>query len=269
MNLATCHCRNTRCARCGKIGSASALQLHGSDRGEVRFRCAACGYKMSARAGTAYAGIRTDVTQYALGAKLRAEGLGVRATARILEVDKDTVNRWLGYLGTHGAEVMAYHFRHLHLTECQLDELWTFVKKKEEHLTPLERMLDIHGDTWVWIAFAPITKLVPVWVAGKRTRQESTRLIQRLQSSTDGHIPFFTSDERPHYAAALLEVYGQTVVPPRTGRPGRPRNAYKVPPDDPRPRRGSDHARGVWHARTPRPCARRFARVAGDLDVRR
>ena len=93
-------------------------------------------------------------------------------------------------------------------------------------------MLDIYGDTWVWIAFAPITKVVPAWVAGKRTWQESVRLIQRLQSSTDGYIPFFTSDELPHYAAALLEVYGQTVVPPRTGRPGRPRSAYKVPPDD-------------------------------------
>jgi IS1 family transposase len=169
------------------------------------------------------------LTQYALGAKLLAEGLGVRASARILEVDKDTVNWWLRCLGMHGAEVMAYHFRHLHLTECQLDELWTFVKKKEERLTPLERMLDVHGDTWVWIAFAPITKVVPAWVAGKRTRQESTRLIQRLQSRTDGHIPFFTSDELPHYAAALLEVYGQTVVPPRTGRPGRPRNAGGVP----------------------------------------
>jgi hypothetical protein len=93
-------------------------------------------------------------------------------------------------------------------------------------------MLDIHGDTWVWIAFAPMTKVVPAWVAGKRTRQESIRLIQRVQSSTDGHIPFFTSDELPPYAAALLDVYGQTVVPPRTGRPGRPRSAYKVPPDD-------------------------------------
>jgi hypothetical protein len=40
------------------------------------------------------------------------------------------------------------------------------------------------------------------------------------------------SDELPHDAAALLEVYGQTVVPPRTGRPGRPRNAHKGPPDD-------------------------------------
>ena len=149
MNLVTCHCRNTRCARCGKVGNTSALQPHGSDRGEVRFRCAACGQVVSARTGTAYAGIRTDVTQYALGAKLLAEGLGVRATARILEVDKDTANQWLGCLGTHCAELMAYHFRHLHLTECQLDELWTFVKKKEHQLTPLERMLDMHGDTWV------------------------------------------------------------------------------------------------------------------------
>ena len=111
------------------------------------------------------------MTQYALGAKLLAEGLGVRATARILEVDKDTVHQWLGCLGMHGAEIMAYHFRQLPLTECQLDELWTFVKKKEGHLTPQERMLDIYGDTWVWSAFAPITKVVPAWVADKRTRQ--------------------------------------------------------------------------------------------------
>ena len=91
MDLVPCHCRNTRCTQCGKMGNALALQPHGSDRGEVRLRCTACGDVVSARTGTAYAGIRTDVTQYALGAKLLAEGLGVRATARILEVDTDTV----------------------------------------------------------------------------------------------------------------------------------------------------------------------------------
>ena len=105
-------------------------------------------------------------------------------------------------------------------------------RRQSTQLTPLERLLDLHGDTWVWIAFAPITKVVPAWVTGKRTLQESTTLIQRLQSRTDGHIPFFTSDALPYYAAALLDVYGETIVPPRTGRPGRPRKAYKVPPDD-------------------------------------
>lgn len=35
-----------------------------------------------------------------------------------------------------------------------------------------------------------------------------------------------TSDEYPVYAEALREAYGVRVVPPRTGRPGRPRKAY-------------------------------------------
>jgi IS1 family transposase/transposase-like protein len=232
MDVVTCHCRNTRCAQCGKMGNAPALPPHGSDRSEVRLRCTACGDGVSASTGTASAGIRTDVTQYALGATLLAEGLGVRATARILEVDKDTVQQGLRRLGMHRAALMASHFRHLPLTECQLDEVWTFVQKKAGHLTPLEPMLAIYGDTWVGSAFAPITKVVPAWVAGKRPRQESIKLIQRLPSRTDGCIPFFTSAELPPYAAALLEVYGQTVVPPRTGKPGRPRSASKVPPDD-------------------------------------
>jgi hypothetical protein len=30
----------------------------------------------------------------------------------------------------------------------------------------------------------------------------------------------------------LLEVSGQTIEPPRTGKPGRPRKAFKVPPAD-------------------------------------
>src|SRR5438093_13504256 len=119
MDLVACHGRDTRGTQCGKMGNASALEPHGSDRGEVRLRCTACGDVVSARTGTAYAGIRTDVTQYALGAKLLAEGLGVRATARILEVDKDTVHQRLRSLGTHGAEIMAHHVRHLHLSECQ------------------------------------------------------------------------------------------------------------------------------------------------------
>jgi hypothetical protein len=139
--LLMCHCRNTRCAQDGRMGNASALQTHGSDRGEVRLHCPARGDVISARTGTAYAGIPTDLTQYAPGAKFLAEGLGVQATARILAVDQDTVNQWLKSLGTHGVEIMKHHFRHLHLTECQLDELWTFVKKKEGHLTPLEHML--------------------------------------------------------------------------------------------------------------------------------
>jgi hypothetical protein len=40
-----------------------------------------------------------------------------------------------------------------------------------------------------------------------------------------------TSDEYPAYAEALLAVFGEEVVPPRTGKPGRPAGPRVVPPE--------------------------------------
>jgi len=56
-----------------------------------------------------------------------------------------TIDQWVTQLGEHCAKIAAYYFRELHLTECQLDELWTFVCKKEDQLTPLEQMLGLYG----------------------------------------------------------------------------------------------------------------------------
>ena len=101
-----------------------------------RFRCERCGGVVSATTPTAYEGIRTDLNTYLSGATALAEGLSIRATGRLVSVDKDTVNHWLPVLGQHCQGVMNYFFRNLHLHECQLDELWTFIHKKEGHLTP-------------------------------------------------------------------------------------------------------------------------------------
>jgi transposase-like protein len=38
---------------------------------------------------------------YRRGAKALAEGVSIRATGRLVEVDKDTVNHWLPILGRH------------------------------------------------------------------------------------------------------------------------------------------------------------------------
>jgi transposase-like protein len=157
-----------------------------------------CGQIYEARDGTTYAEIRTDLQTYRLGAKLLVEGNSLRATGRILTMDKDTISEWVARLGEHCAQLAAYHFRKLHLSECQWDELWTFVFKKKAHLTPLEQMLPLSGDTWIWVAFAPMSKLVPAWLASKRTLNDGKKFIQGLKNRLDAHIPFFTSDDLPH-----------------------------------------------------------------------
>ena len=59
-----------------------------------------------------------------------AEGVGVRATARLLDLDKDTVNRVIIRAGEHCELVLSSLLRSLKLKETQLDELWAFAKKK-------------------------------------------------------------------------------------------------------------------------------------------
>jgi IS1 family transposase len=145
-------------------------------------------------------------------------------------VDKDTVTHWLPVLGRHCQGVLNYFFRNLPLSECQLAELWTFSHKQEDHLTPLEKLQAVYGEAWVWIAFSPVCKLGPAWGVGKRTLRHARRLVFHLKSATDGSIPFFTSDELPHSAAALLAVSGVWVQPPRNGTRGRFPNPRRTPP---------------------------------------
>src|SRR5215831_12572850 len=232
MDYKTCYCRNPKCALYGRIAPYTPLKFRGWHRNAARVRCQVCGALVSARTGTAYAGLRTDATTYLRGATALAEGLSIQATGRLLGVDKDTVNHWLPVLGGHCQNVMNEIFRNLHLRECQLDELWTFISKKEAHLTPIEKLAEVYGDAWVWIAFSPVYKLVPAWVVGKRTLRYARRLLFRLKSATDGYIPFFTSDDLPHYANALLEVYGVWDTPPRQGTRGRLPKPRRYPPPD-------------------------------------
>jgi hypothetical protein len=103
------------------------MKMHDWQRQGPRFRCARCVGIVSATTGTAYAGIRTDLHTYLRDATALAEGLSIRATGRLLSVDKDTANHWLPVLGQHCQAVMNYFFCNLHLHECQLDELWMFI----------------------------------------------------------------------------------------------------------------------------------------------
>jgi transposase-like protein len=59
-----------------------------------------------------------------------SEGNGVRATARMLELSKDGVNKIVIKAGEHCQMVLSSLLTSMHLEECQLDELWTFVQKK-------------------------------------------------------------------------------------------------------------------------------------------
>jgi hypothetical protein len=69
-------------------------------------------------------------------------------------------------------------------------------------------------------------------VPGKRALENTQKLVDDFKARTGGrYMNLMTSDEYPCYKTAILRAYGRVVVPPRTGKPGRPRQPYlEAPP---------------------------------------
>jgi IS1 family transposase len=103
--------------------------------------------------------------------------------------------------------------------------------KKEEVCRDEEK--DEHGDQWDHMVMDAESKSVISMVCGKRTKENTEELIVDFASrANDGKPPrLFTTDDYPCYKDALLHVYGEWVIPERTGKRGRPRKAYQMIPD--------------------------------------
>jgi len=117
--------------------------------------------------------------------------------------------------------------------EVQFDEKWAFVGKKEKHCDPQDPADAKRGDNWDHVALDPEHRLVVSVVPGKRTAANGEKVVQDCKPRPGGRpMNLRTSDDYPAYPPALLAAYGQGVVPPRTGKPGRPQAPYKVAPPE-------------------------------------
>jgi IS1 family transposase/transposase-like protein len=232
MDWETLYCPNRRCRYYGIPFYQGQMVKNGSSHGQKQALCKGCGQYVSMKYGTAYLDLHAEPPIFETAVRALAEGNSIRATGRIIQVDKDTVCDWLDRAAQHCRLVILYLWRDLHVIECQLDELWSFVHTKEYNL-PFAKLYDeTYGDAWVWVAFAPVWRLVVAFVIGKRTQQSADLLLARVIHVTDDHIPFFTSDQLPEYRRALLKTYGIWYQPQRQGNRGRhPKPLLLAPPD--------------------------------------
>jgi IS1 family transposase/transposase-like protein len=221
MDWNTLYCPNPDCWYYGAPFWRSSLVKNGSSHGQKQALCRECGASVSLRYGTAYSDLNADSAIFETAVRALAEGNSLRSTARIVEIDKDTACDWLHRAACHCRLVMLSLWQELAVLECQLDELWSFVHTKEGNLETAKRVCDTYGDAWIWVAFAPIWRMVLAFVVGKRTQENANLLLERVDAVTNSGIPFFTSDQLAEYPNALLHVYGQSYQPIRKGERGR------------------------------------------------
>src|SRR3954454_16512966 len=161
------------------------------------------------------------------------EGCGVLKTARLVKVHPDTVSRYGRAAGQHSRAAHEELVAHTPETrELQMDEMWSFVAKKEKNCDEDDPEDQFRGDCWDHVAFDPEHRLVVSVVPGERNAESVRELVDDVKGRLGGRAPgLITTDEYSAYEGAILEAFGDEVVPPRTGKPGRPRGPYKVAPE--------------------------------------
>ena len=232
MDWETLYCPNRDCSYYGVPFRNSLLVRNGSSHGQKQALCRACRRSVTVRYGTSYLDLNTEPAIFEMAIRALAEGNSLRSTARIVQIDKDTACIWLDRAAQHCRLVLLYLWRNLAVQECQLDELWSFVHTKEAHLMAVRDICETYGDAWIWVAFAPVWRMVLAFVVGKRTQESANLLLERVVHVTDAKIPFFTSDQLPEYRTALLHAYGQWHQPIRNGTRGRYPKPRRVPPPE-------------------------------------
>ena len=126
-------CPNEDCKDFGlrNHGNIKYRGKYGKNKSKDLLYCKTCGKRFASTRATAFFGLHLSEEKIGQIIHHAAEGVGVRATARLLGLDKDTVNRVILRAGEHCQLVLSSLLRSLKLKETQLDELWAFVKKRK------------------------------------------------------------------------------------------------------------------------------------------
>ncbi len=140
------------------------------------------------------------------------EGVSIRSTERMTNTHRDTIMRLLVRVGNGCQQLLDEHLKNFHSKYIQVDEIWTYVGKKERRLTDEEKRKYDIGDQYVFVALDAETKLVPVFTVGKRDGHTTLRFMLELQNKLreNGRIQL-TTDGFFHYGLVVESIFGADV----------------------------------------------------------
>ena len=219
VDTSTHFCPNADCAYRGWVGWGN-LRANGHPNGGPwrQLLCIACRRYFLESLGTIFHGKSASVDLIVRVIACLAEGLGIRGTARVFEVEAHTVLRWL-VEAAEQLRAFSQHFLHdVRVRQVQLDELFALLSAvKDGKVSAAEAIerLD-RSPSWVWTAMDPESKLLLVVDIGDRTLAMAQRVVHHVtQVLAPDCAPLFLTDGFREYLTALRTHYGQWVQPER------------------------------------------------------
>src|SRR5213593_4691971 len=198
VDTSTHFCPHPGCDYRGWLGLGN-LRANGHPNGGPwrQFYCTSCkGYFWETH-GTIFHGKQAAVELIVRVLACLAEGLGIRATARVFEVAPNTVLQWL----VEAAEQLRAFSRHIlhdvRVRQVQLDELFALLSAVKDGAVSaadaVERLE--RSPQWVWVAMDPESKLLLAIDVGNRTLAMAQRFVHQVaQVLAPDCVPLFLTD---------------------------------------------------------------------------
>ena len=193
--------------------------------GTPRFRCNGCGKRFVDKSKKLLGNMRIDAKHAMMAVDMLLEGMSVRATARLTGLDTGTITDLILVVGDKCQNFMDKTIVNVKALDIQMDEIWSFVGKKQKRV----RLNDKPGvgDSWTYICIDRDTKLVLAHYVGRRDQTDTNNFLDkvrravntdyRIHVSTDGWAAYrygvpFTLGSNIDYGTLVKQYANQQEV---------------------------------------------------------
>lgn len=123
------YCDNPCCIKYNVVGLGN-IKTYSKKKNQVYCNC--CDNRWVVTKGTMFFDLRTPIEKVINSLLLLVRGMGVNNACRQAKVCSSTLLNWLVKAANHSNEFTTYMQQNMHLSQIQIDEFWSFIRKKKK-----------------------------------------------------------------------------------------------------------------------------------------
>lgn len=178
--------------------------------GLKRFRCGQCKKTFTEVHSKPPGGMTISTSKALMALQLLLEGNSVRSTERVTGLHRDTILKLLIQTGEKCERIMGRYVRNVQVRDVEVDELWSFIGKKEKRVAETDDQN--LGDAYTFVAIERNSKLVLNIALGKRDKQTTDSFIEGVRDAINPACRFqITSDGFGPYKHSIPDTFGNRV----------------------------------------------------------
>ncbi len=133
IELSSYWCPRKECPDYGKTGKGNIIikEKYGKEE-RYLLKCRTCKHCFSETRDTAFFCLHTPKDEVLRVLAMLPEKGSIRGLARATGHSQNTISSWIKVAGNHCKEVNEYCLKDLKLERVQVDEIWSYIKKRKE-----------------------------------------------------------------------------------------------------------------------------------------